>query len=399
MPSVGDIDQLMLTWSHEYALARHTPDYFAQVWKSVAEHLQNAGSSGCTQPDFERSLSELIALMHWVRPPPVGSALRGLVAGGSMPEGVVFQNPERYGPSIALKMHASELLARLARDMRQRSAKLELENDELQRWRRLLSVLRERFDVVIYNLNYDAIALSCWPGAFTGFAGDGKLDSASIHQREWEGIFHLHGSVHFSLREHLGEEIVWKDDLNGVFFDCDEARSADERSDGRDFPRTTLVAGGFKLDQLLVEPFHSYQGALVRDAYRADAILLGGYGFADAHVNRALKNAIISRRETRPPVLVLDWADDHARVHPISFRFERWAHVLMDVLHAPGPNYAPPGHVSPLPPKELKAARACEVSPMHRTALWYGGFLAAAPAADRLGAWLGGGDDTLLAGK
>lgn len=49
-----------------------------------------------------------------------------------------------------------------------------------------------------------------------------------------------------------------------------------------------MIAGRFKLDQLLIEPFHSLYSALISDVYEADAVLIGGYGFGDTHVNRAL---------------------------------------------------------------------------------------------------------------
>jgi hypothetical protein len=44
------------------------------------------------------------------------------------------------------------------------------------------------------------------------------------------------------------------------------------------------------------------QAALVRHVYEADAILIGGYGFADVHVNRALRNRLDGRpaRNVRP---------------------------------------------------------------------------------------------------
>lgn len=395
MPSVGEIDGLMRIWAATLAQAERAPDYFDLVWQALKSHLDNGGHAERSTPDFELALGELIGLMHWVRPPPVGSALRGLVAQGQMPPEILFPYPEKYGPSITLKMFASSLLAHLAREMRGRCSQLNNGNENIKRWGNLLASLRERFDVAIYNLNYDSVALTCWPDAATGFSADGRFDPAAFHERSWNGLMHLHGSVHFSLQENLGEEIVWRPDLLGKFVDCDEGRSADERSDGRDFPRTTLIAGGFKLDQLLVEPFNSYQSSLIRDAYSADAILLGGYGFTDTHVNRALKNAIVRRREARPPVLVLDWASD--KIDPLSFRNDRWSYVLRDVLYAPGPDYAPPGHAAPASIGELKERQSCEVSSVHRTAIWYGGFLGAAESAGRLSEWLSGGEDTLLA--
>lgn len=395
MPSVSAIDGLMQDWSAHLAKERATPDYFDLPWKALATHLDQGLHGVRSKPDFEKALAELVALMHWVRPAPAGSAMRTLVAEGKMPAHIALPFAEAHGPTITLKMHASTLLARLAQHMRAKCAAADAFGPGIERWKRTLAVLRETFDVAIYNLNYDTVALTCWPDAPTGFNTDGLFDAPAFHCRSWNGLMHLHGSVHFSLRENLSEEIDWRGDLNGPFVDCDEGQSSDERSDGRDFPRTTLIAGGFKLDQLLLEPFNSYQSALVRDAYAADAILLGGYGFTDMHVNRALKNALMRRREQRPPVLVLDWADE--LTDPISFRHDRWAWVLMDVLYAPSQSYAAPGRKAPTPPSDLKSRQTCELSSVHRTAIWYGGFLAAADAVPRLSVWLAGGAGTLLA--
>ena len=109
--------------------------------------------------------------------------------------------------------------------------------------------------------------------------------------QKWHFLYHLHGSAHYSLSPPEGHgPIVWRPDLHGQFNDGHSGIAGDQRSDGKSFPTTKLIAGGLKLDQLLVEPFHSFHSALVRDVYEADAILIGGYGFGDEHVNRALRN-------------------------------------------------------------------------------------------------------------
>jgi hypothetical protein len=98
-----------------------------------------------------------------------------------------------------------------------------------------------------------------------------------VHQRgDWGFIYHLHGSVHHSLTGRFGDHIEWRGNLSGHFEDGHQGSATDERSEGKSFPKTTLIAGGFKLDQLLVEPFHSFHAALVRHVYEADAILIGG---------------------------------------------------------------------------------------------------------------------------
>jgi hypothetical protein len=150
--------------------------------------------------------------------------------------------------------------------------------------------------------------------------------------------------------------------------DCPEGGSSDKRSKGRSLPRTILIAGGFKLDQLLVEPFHSLHAALVRHVYAADAILIGGYGFADVHINRALRNRLIARG-ARPPVMVLDRASD--KTGPMAFRDDLWAYELSATLGTGGTFFLEPGHSSPPVPFELATRGSFEVAELHRVAIWH----------------------------
>ncbi len=70
-------------------------------------------------------------------------------------------------------------------------------------------------------------------------------------------------------------------------------------------PLTTLIAGGFKLDQLLFDPFQTFYSTLVRHVHEADAILLAGYGFGDLHVNRAEAFERSDYELSYPPAVVL----------------------------------------------------------------------------------------------
>lgn len=283
-------------------------------------------------------------------------------------------------------MQLCALLTALAQHMRRESNAMSSDSAALAAWRTVLDCVRADFDVAIYNLNYDSVALTCWPGAFTGF-DNGAFDAAAVHERPWEGLFHLHGSVHFSLDGAGRDTIVWGDDLSGAFDDSND-RAATPASDGRDFPPTSLIAGGFKLDQLLIEPFQTYQSALVRDAARADAILIGGYGFGDAHVNRTLRNALRAR-SARPSVLVLDHAE--ASTGLLAYRQDRWSPMFEQALYTTS-DRSP--QAARLAPHELAARGFCEATP-HRVAIWYGGFLAAGGQMDRFARWLGGGEEVL----
>lgn len=383
MPSVSEIDTLMARCAREFAETRTSTNFYDQVWRALEKHLAAGFQSDRQSPNFERALGDLLALMHWVRPSPEGSALATVLKQKQPPPNLSFAEPDRYGPYIEVKTTIGYLHKCLAAEMRQRCREMPTNHPALGQWREMLQALRARFDVVIYNLNYDTVALSAWPEAFTGFNDKGRFQPAAVHRRDWEGIFHLHGSVHFSLAGASSDHIVWRDNLSTDFIVSDD-RVADYASDGRDFLPTTLITGGFKLDQILTEPFQTYRAALNRDATLADAILIGGYGFGDAHVNRALRGAL-AFSSTRPPVLVLDTAND--KTLPMDNRQDSWARGLRNALHTTSP-YVGEGMSVPERPATLLKAGRCEFAKAHPVAIWYGGFSGAVSAIDRLGGWL-----------
>jgi len=174
----------------------------------------------------------------------------------------------------------------------------------------------------------------------------GHLSPAGVHSRvDWDFVYHLHGSVHHSLVAPNVKRICWQADLAGKFFDTDEGVGPDLRSERRQFPVTTLIAGGFKLDQLLAEPFQSFHAALVRCVYEADAILIGGYGFGDTHVNHALKNRLATSGD-RPPVLIVDKRQRNA----VSVPNDRWAIELCNALRTNGHFFKEVGGTPLAPP-------------------------------------------------
>lgn len=366
MPSVAVLDDLMRGWARLTAQDLGCQDYYAAIWAALERHLAHGFESNREAPNFEKALSDLAALCQWVRPPPEGGALRGLTA-AAPPPGLVFPNADLYGPYITLKVFATRLMSALATHVREKSRALDTSSPGLEAWRVFLGALRAKFEVVIYTLNYDTVASTCWPEALTGFDIDGHFDPRAVHERAWEGLFHLHGSVEFTLHGGASGEIR-RQELGRTFLDCDD-RVADYRTDGRDFAPTTLIAGGFKLDQVLADPFHTYHSAFVRDVTRAEVFIIAGYGFGDAHINRALKNRFAGRG-ARPPVLVIDRAG--AQRGTLDFRQDRWAINLKQTLAA---------HAG------YEQRHGCEVS-SHGAAMWPGGFRAACGEMERLSRWL-----------
>jgi SIR2-like domain len=396
MPSVACLDTKMKNWSqawatdHGWKLRIGAPtwlgcapvqDYFAALWQDIETYYRSGKHQLRPPLNFEKVLGEMIALSHWMTPPPWGDTLRQTACDGAPPPHFTFPSPMGYGPAVAVRDQFSHLSIELAKHMRMLSRTIDPADSSVRKYMALFDGLRSGFDVGVYNLNYDSVALTAWPDAYVGFDANGTFDAGAVHARsEWGFLYHLHGSVHHSLVSQFSERIEWRPDLAGQFFDRHQGLSTDDRSEGKFFPKTTLVAGGFKLDQLLVEPFCSFQAALVRHVYEADAILIGGYGFADEHVNRALRNRLAGRTvEDRPPVMILDYADD--RTHPTGSRDDLWAHIAWRTLT---------GHASP--PK-IAAKGSFKVASPHRVALWYGGFVEAESRLDGIVPWLLGADD------
>jgi len=401
MPSVPALDRLMTQWSQEWSAVRRSPsDYFEALWTAIDQYYA-AGTLGPPQQiNFEKVLRDMAALSHWMMPPPLGDTLRQIACNNAPPPTLSFATPDRYGPTVAIDDQLISLLSRLAQHVRALSQRLDTTTAQFASYKAIVDRLRHAFDFGIYNLNYDNVAVSSWPGAFTGFGADGRFDPRAVHTRsEWGFIYHLHGSVHHTLVGPFADAMRWQDDLAGTFADGDPGRSTDTRSDGKSMPKASLIAGGFKLDQLLIEPFQSLYASLIRHVRQADAILIGGYGFGDEHINRTLRNRLEVPAD-RAPVMVLTRSP--ARTDSMQFRVQDdlWAWELTRALAAGGDFFREPDHPSPPLVGDLIARAGFEVSSDHRVAIWHSGFVEVAPHLDRVVSWLDGtATDAALAGR
>jgi SIR2-like domain len=396
MPSVSNLDTKMFAWSGAWSPAPGLENYYRAIWAGVEQYYNVSLDSIKPSPNFEKVLGEMIGLAHWMTPSPLGNALRQLISPTGAPIGMQFREG-RYAATVDIDDQLTHLLIELAKHMRElcRDGAV-VQQAKFTDYKALFDGLRKRFELGVFNLNYDNAALTALPGAFNGFGSNGRFDAAQVHGRaDWNFVYHLHGSVHHNLEHPFGNRIDWLADLNGSFFDGHIASSRDMRSDNRLFPKTSLIAGGFKLDQLLAEPFQSFYAALIRRVYEADAILMGGYGFGDTHVNRALQNRL-GTIGARPPVMVLTRTTDHM---PMEFRNDEWGHKLKLAVQASA-QFREPGHAAPPDINELIAKNGFEVCSPQRVAIWHAGFIEASRRLDAITDWLdGNADDSVLAGK
>lgn len=394
MPSVTELNGRMKEWSKEWADPPVFPPgaigegVFNDMWGFVERYLAEKPRPqlGLTL-GYERILGEMISLASWTAPSPFGNPLRAAVCDPhtspkfSWPPG---KEGDHYYQHLILNQ-LGFLLRKLAEFMRGRCRDFHMQTQEFATYRQIVDALRDEFEVGIYTLNYDNLALRAWPEAFTGFQA-GRFDSQAIATRQsWEFIYHLHGSVHYSLTGMVSQnEMTWIDDLSANF---EDSRHLMPNMASNFIPiiPTTLIAGGYKLDQLLADPAQSFYASLVRHMHTADAILIAGYGFGDVHVNRALKNKFdihLSNPNTRPPVAVITKTAPQAGTIG-----EREGHELYawELTHSLNSRFSRVGsalqHISL---ETLIANHAFEYDNIQRTAVSHVGLLEMVPHLTRL---------------
>ena len=379
IPGSGAIGAEMKVWSTEWKKPPEFPNgvgrgAFNDLWEVIEQYYSRDPHPHLGIPlNFESVLAEMTALASWVSPSPFGNALSGALRDSAVSTQFTWPPAPPGSPYFFRHLileQTGDLLAQLARYIRHHSRMLHENNTNFQTYRKLLGVLATEFDLGIYSLNYDNLAIRALPDFFTGFR-EGKFDARQVAlRREWDFVYHLHGSVHYSLSHGSDRGMAWQTDLTTDFIDT-----------GRAFPymasnfnpilRTTLIAGGFKLDQILADPAQSFYAALIRHVHEADSILIAGYGFSDHHVNRALQNRCDfapSSFSGRPPVVVLTKTD--AAIGRTGARRDFWAWELTHALNTKF-NISVPAQSF----RQLIEDNHFEIDSHNRVAIWHAGFI------------------------
>lgn len=402
MPSVSEIDELMNHWSQEW-----TPEPSEDVFNillQVSEQYFGTNHYGI-RPNYERVLGEMTALASWLSPGPFGNpTIEAINDGASFGRFKWLREfPEKYAGKKFVLDQQTFLLRKLASHMRDLSKKFNSKKLDSQdpvfskfsNYRKFFDKLRDHFELGIYNLNYDTVAGTAWPEAYCGFdrQGQGNFEPLSVSQRkEWGFVYHLHGSVHHCIVEHP-RRIRWQNDLSSEF--KDGPNFAREMAQGfKPVPLTTFITGGFKLDQLLVDPYQTLYSVLVRHVHEADAILVVGYGFGDPHVNCVLRNRFEGPDHDdrpHPKVVVLEKScpKRYRTARLQSHEFWSW-----EMTHTFGTRFSS----SPMPPsnddrtvKELIEKESFEKDGGNRVAVWHGGFPEVLSAVNKVTDLLNGG--------
>lgn len=175
-----------------------------------------------------------------------------------------------------------------------------------------LKTLRRDYVTRIYTTNYDDFPLQAAPDLYTGFPTEGSgarpFDLDRYWQRErWDGLFHLHGSVHLGYAHSPNGDIgdlFWFDDRAEALKYSSFSGSSPQRMDGTSILRTAVITGLEKLSRVQQQPFAHFYSMMAHDAMRADVIFVIGSGLADLHLNTWLAEA--RSRTPKPPLLFVD---------------------------------------------------------------------------------------------
>lgn len=411
-PRVRQLNCDVARWAKTRAQQLGNPNFYGQLWRrrrayasSVSDPFDVASNVQAwrTEPNYERVLGDLHLLMNAALNKPFGDPMLELIVKNDSN----FASLGTNKAVIQVGGQLENLLGKLTESFRGLSVCFEDGLDgpgevNFALYQSVLSKLAAEFEVGIYNLNYDTVALKAFPKeAFVGFdRNNGNFLPTEVHQRsEWSFVYHLHGSVHHRIRDSgsgLDPRITWFNELEstGDSAEWDDVSNPNGRSDGKRVFLSSLVAGGMKLDQIQAEPFQTLYSCLSRHMHEAHAVLIGGYGFGDAHINSVLANALRSRATggAGPRVLVLDHDKKRLRIATTA---SHWATTMAQTLGVPrtafrDPPFRTQNQLSELP-EAVTPGEFEQVPDLYpQVAVWNGGFNAAAMKLPQILKWFSG---------
>jgi hypothetical protein len=201
---------------------------------------------------------------------------------------------------------------------------------DFEKTRLFFSKLQNDFSLGILNLNYDNILYESIPGLYTGFDHNtGKFQPKGVlNRKEFDFIYHMHGSVHFNLKGSETEmhEIFWENKLEAFFEQDAFGRSPHLSKERIDIPNSAFIAGYGKPHQIQRYPFRIYYSKLDSLVNEADAFLFLGYGFKDLHINSAFQDNINSSK----PVVIITY--NNCESERLPWRDDEWSKNVIDMF-------------------------------------------------------------------
>ena len=333
MPSVNGVHELLLKSAAKYFFLADKPDrnLYGYLYDEVKKYWSaNTLSYLGKTPNFEDVLYAISVLASTYPAGQFTGVLGAFVAPKGFPE-VSHIGKRKPVDANVLRHLAQQLVDDLVTEFRNRCREpepvLKPKIDELGRF---FSVLAGEFDVAVVTTNYDDLIYRSLPKLVTGFdPKSGLFEPGWIMNRaSWPCLLHLHGSVHFDM-DYTDSDlhgIKWQDDLTAQFHQNSFGRSTLHTAGGNEFPRSSIIAGYGKAEQIQHMPFRTYYSELDRLVYNSDAVLFLGFSLIDAHVRQAFANYRDGRDR---PIVFIDYAENDTMLAGNDFE-----------LHDTGPSRA-----------------------------------------------------------
>ena len=168
MPSLGEIDELMKRWGQDWEQVSPVEgDVFNVLWEIVARYY--GSNKYDIRPNYERVLGEMTALASWLSFPPFGNPLIEAVRDGAPVSALKWLHDpsDQHASRKRILSQQTFLLEKLAENMRHRSRAFHSQLREFSNYKEFFLRLRDRFDLGVYNLNYDTVVKP--PGYVPGY--------------------------------------------------------------------------------------------------------------------------------------------------------------------------------------------------------------------------------------
>jgi len=155
-------------------------DVYSVLWEAT-ERYYRTNPYGI-RPNFERVLGEMTALASWLSPPPFGNPIIEAIEGGGPVSALQWlcSPSDEFAAKKLILSQQGILFQKLADHMRDLSAKFEARPSTNSDYVEFFGQLRDRFNLGIYNLNYDTVARNAWPDAYRGFDHHRNFDPSGV---------------------------------------------------------------------------------------------------------------------------------------------------------------------------------------------------------------------------
>lgn len=381
MPSTFGIDKCFDNWANNYfsipsktkniSLYKYLKNTIEDSYNSVSKPIK-------TETNFEEVLFTALNL-YSINNDNKSNPLSGFYD---------FKNShqiEAFGKTKDMKFNdfksmASLLIDKLVKEFRQKCSTLStFKTNELKLLKIFLNSIQKEFDIGVLTLNYDNIFLSQMNNPNTGFQKDGLLDANSILKgnKNWNFIYHLHGSVHFDMQSNSNDlhNITFNNDLNSEFQQNSFGRSGHTTVEEQFVLTSNIIAGYGKSYQIQKNPYCLYFTDFGRKIYEADALIFAGYGFNDDYINNIIRNSFDFNRKR--PVVVLGYSKNDQ--DPMQFRQDLWMKNLTNTISTDAWTMSTRDHTSAPDIETIKNNKEFEISKDddRPLSIWHNGFLEA----------------------